>query len=90
MNRILCRSLFLAVMLLGGLLPIKAQNPSKLTGTPIGSTSVDYTTGSPSTTVNTPQCAFDGDLNSFYASYDRSFTWVGLDLGTPQVITRVG
>ena len=48
-NRILCRSLFLAVMLLGGLLPIKAQNPSKLTGTPIGSTSVDYTTGSPST-----------------------------------------
>ena len=89
-NRILCRSLFLAVMLLGGLLPIKAQNPSKLTGTPIGSTSVDYTTGSPSTTANTPQCAFDGDLSSFYASYDRSFTWVGLDLGTPHVITRVG
>ena len=89
-NRILCRSLFLAVMLLGGLLPIKAQNPSKLTGTPIGSTSVDYTTGSPSTTANTPQCAFDGDLKSFYASYDRSFTWVGLDLGTPHVITRVG
>lgn len=77
-------------MLLGGLLPIKAQNPSKLTGTPIGSTSVDYTTGSPSTTANTPQCAFDGDLKSFYASYDRSFTWVGLDLGTPHVITRVG
>ena len=89
-NRILCRSLFLAVMLLGGLLPIKAQQPSKLTGTPIGSTSVDYATGSPSTTANTPQCAFDGDLNSFYASYDRSFTWVGLDLGTPHVITRVG
>ena len=89
-NRILCRSLFLAVMLLGGLLPIKAQNPSKLTGTPIGSTSVDYTTGSPSTTANTPQCAFDGDLSSFYASYDRSFTWVGLDLGKPHVITRVG
>ena len=77
-------------MLLGGLLPIKAQQPSKLTGTPIGSTSVDYTTGSPSTTANTPQCAFDGDLNSFYASYDRSFTWVGLDLGKPHVITRVG
>lgn len=77
-------------MLLGGLQPIKAQQPSKLTGTPIGSTSVDYTTGSPSTTANTPQCAFDGDLSSFYASYDRSFTWVGLDLGTPHVITRVG
>ena len=89
-NRILCRSLFLAVMLLGGLLPIKAQNPSKLTGTPIGSTSVDYATGAASSTVNTPQCAFDGDLNSFYASYHRSFTWVGLDLGTPHVITRVG
>ena len=61
-----------------------------LTGTPIGSPAVDYSNGSVSTTVNQPANAFDGDLNTFYASYDRSYTWVGLDLGTPHVITRVG
>ncbi|MBR5574099.1 MAG: CotH kinase family protein [Paludibacteraceae bacterium] len=61
-----------------------------LTGTPIGSPAVDYSNGSVSTTVNQPANAFDGDLNTFYASYDRSYTWVGLDLGTPHIITRVG
>ncbi len=34
--------------------------------------------------------AFDGNFDTYYASYDRSRTWVGLDLGTPHVITRVG
>lgn len=74
-------------------MPLAAQNvpqPAKLKGTPIGSRSIDYSTGRPSTTVNTPDCAFDGNLNTFYASYDRSRTWVGLDLGTAHVITRVG
>ena len=66
------------------------QRGEKLSGTPIGSTSVDYSTGKQSTTVNTPACAFDGNTKTFYASYDRSRTWVGLDLGTPHVITKVG
>lgn len=63
----------------------------RLTGTVIGTTeSVDYSnTGSPSTTVNTRENAFDGDTNTFFASWERSLTWVGLDLGTPHVITRV-
>lgn len=63
-----------------------------LRGTPIGSSpSVDYNNGaSATTTKNLPANAFDGDLNTYYASYDRSYTWVGLDLGTPHVITRVG
>ena len=70
---------------------VSAQSTaSKLSGTPIGSTSVDYSTGKASTTVNTPACAFDGDTKTFYASYDRSRTWVGLDLGAPHVITKVG
>lgn len=61
-----------------------------LTGTPIGSTpSVDYTTGQASTTVNTYANAFDGDLNTCFASFERSYTWCGLDLGTPHIITRV-
>ena len=66
------------------------QSEKKLSGTPIGSTSIDYSSGNPSTTVNTPDCAFDGNTKTFYASYDRSRTWVGLDLGSPHVITKVG
>ena len=64
---------------------------NRLTGTIIGTTlSVDYTnTSAPSTTVNTRENAFDGNLTTFFASWDRSFSWVGLDLGTPHVITRV-
>lgn len=63
----------------------------KLTGVVIGTKeSVDYQTSKKSTTVNTRDNAFDGDLNSFFASWDRSYTWVGLDLGEPFVITRVG
>ena len=64
----------------------------KLTGTVIGTLeSVDYSnTSAPSLTVNTRDCAFDGNLNTFFASYERSYTWAGLDLGTPHVITRVG
>ena len=62
----------------------------KLTGTPIGSTpSVDYTNGQPTTVRNTYADAFDGSLDTYFASYERSYTWVGLDLGSPHVITRV-
>ncbi len=64
---------------------------AKLTGTVIGSTySVDYRTGQKSTTVNTTADAFDGNLSTYFASYDRSYTWAGLDLGEKHVITRVG
>ena len=62
-----------------------------LTGTVIGTpVSVDYKTNDPTTEVNTCADAFDGDLSTFFASYDRSYTWAGLDLGRPHVITRVG
>ncbi len=64
---------------------------TKLTGSVIGtSLSVDYATNTSSTTVNTCANAFDGDLNTFFASYERYYTWCGLDLGTPHIITRVG
>ena len=63
----------------------------KLTGTVIGTAqSVDYGTGQSSTTVNTRDNVFDGDFNTFFATYDRSRTWVGLDLDKKHVITRVG
>lgn len=60
-----------------------------LSGTPIGAVSVDYSTSSASTTVNTPADVFDGDYTTFYASYERSTGWVGLDLGTQYVIHKV-
>ena len=82
---------YLFALLLIGSTTVYAADPL-LTGTPIGSSpSVDYNNGaSASTTANLPKDAFDGNLETFYASYERSYTWVGLDLGTPHVITRVG
>lgn len=63
----------------------------KLTGIVIGTAeSVDYNSGSKSTTINTCANAFDGNLATYFASYDRSYTWAGLDLASPYVITRVG
>ena len=66
--------------------------PVKLTGTIIGTQySVDYDNGNAkSTTVNTKNNVFDGNFDTFFASYDRSRTWVGLDLGEKHVITKVG
>lgn len=65
--------------------------PAKLSGTVIGSTySVDYNSGQQSTTVNVKNNVFDGDFDTYFASYERSGTWVGLDLGSKHVITKVG
>ena len=72
---------------------VNAQDPDgeKLTGTVIGTEqSVDYSNGQQSTTVNTREMAFDGDLSTYFASYERNYTWTGLDLGTTHVITKVG
>lgn len=80
------------LLILNILLSLPLFSSEKLTGVVIGSEfSVDYSnTSSPSTTVNTRHMAFDGDLNTCFASWERSYTWVGLDLGGPCVITRVG
>lgn len=72
-------------------LPLTAMSDNKLTGTVIGTDLyVDYNTFAASTSVNTREMAFDGDLNTFCATWERSYTWIGLDLGEPYVITRVG
>jgi F5/8 type C domain. len=64
----------------------------KLTGKVMGTREcVDYSnTSSSTTTVNTCANAFDGNLNTFFASWERNYTWAGLDLGSPHVITRWG
>ena len=69
-----------------------AQTSEKLPATTIIGTeiSVDYDNdSSPSTTVNTIHNVFDGNLRTYFASYERSGTWVGLDLGEPHVITTI-
>ena len=70
-------------------LSLVSQNSVELTGTPIGSVAVDYSTGQSSQVVNQPGHVVDKDYSTFYASLDRSNTYVGLDLGTPHVITSV-
>ncbi len=57
----------------------------KLTGTPIGSPHHNYSASE----NNVPANVFDGNLQTCYASEGRSYTWVGLDLGQPYVITKL-
>ena len=82
----------LCTQVLWALLLTPAYGDDLLKGTVIGTTqTVNYNNSSDrSNTVNTRENAFDGNLNTFFASYDRSYTWAGLDLGEPHVITRVG
>ncbi|MDR2384761.1 MAG: CotH kinase family protein [Tannerella sp.] len=62
-------------------------NTVKIIGTRF---SVDYlNNNTPSETANAKSNVFDGNLSTFFASYDRSYTWVGLDLGEKHVITKV-
>lgn len=62
-----------------------------LTGDIIGTRySVNYETGEQSETVNTKKNVYDGNFDTYFASYDRSGTWVGLDLKEKHVITRIG
>ena len=73
--------------------PEPEPEPTLLKGTIIGTkTSVDYSqSGYPaSTTANTKPMAFDGNFDTFFASYDRSGTWVGLDLGEKHIISKIG
>lgn len=65
---------------------------TKLSGTVIGSTDgiQYYDNGGAYNAGDIRANVFDGDLETYFATAKRSYTWVGLDLGTPHVITRVG
>lgn len=70
---------------------VQAGEDGSLPGAIIGTKySVDYSNGSQSTSVNTKANVFDRKFNTFFASYERSMTWVGLDLGEKHVITKIG
>ncbi len=57
--------------------------PKPLSGTVIG------TSGSYDNQGNTAAKAFDGNLNTYFDAPTASGSWVGLDLGSPQVVTQV-
>ncbi|MDE6310315.1 MAG: CotH kinase family protein [Muribaculaceae bacterium] len=68
---------------------VPASGGEKLTGTPIG-TAAGFNYEQGQVVWNIQGNAFDGNLNTYFATDARSYTWVGLDLGTPHVIDRVG
>lgn len=72
--------------------PEEVIKNGSLKGTIIGTEwSVDYNNGNSITDqVNVKECVFDGKFNTFFASYLRSGTWVGLDLGEKHIITKIG
>ena len=82
--------LYANLLMMSPLTPVYSDDMLK--GAVIGTTeTVNYNNNADrSNTVNTRESAFDGDLNTFFASWERSYTWTGLDLGEAHVITRVG
>lgn len=81
------RVFVLAVVLLS--LTHNAFADSKLSGTPIG-TPTGWSYESNKTQSNMFNNLFDGNLTTYFASKDASYTWAGLDLGSQFVITKVG
>lgn len=85
-------------MLMTGLLvaALGFADDAKLSGTIIGTELSGDAVGNATTTENTKEMAFDGDFNTYFKAYiandewDYNRTWVGLDLGEPHVITRIG
>ena len=71
---------------------IAAGSDGSLGGTIMGTRySVDYdNNNAKSETANTKQNLFDGNFSTFFASFNRSRTWVGLDLGEKYIIEKVG
>ena len=71
---------------------IAAGSDGSLGGTIMGTRySVDYdNNNAKSETANTKQNLFDGNFSTYFASFNRSRTWVGLDLGEKYIIEKVG
>lgn len=79
------QTLLLTMVLMVSANVFASREITKLQGTPISSPAVDYGSG-----MQKAEYAFDDDLNTYYASQNRSNTWVGLDLGSSHVITKIG
>ena len=71
---------------------IASSSDGSLGGTIMGTRySVDYdNNNAKSEEANTKENLFDGNFSTFFASFNRSRTWVGLDLGEKYIIEKVG
>lgn len=69
---------------------VRAQS-TQLHGQAMGASPYyDFSNSGTTSKNNGPECAFDGDENTYYAASRQSMGWVGLDLGAPHVITKIG
>ena len=68
--------------MLSAVLTLSAQD-EPLTGTIIHS-------GNTTLSSHSPEMAFDNDVTTYFNASESNFAWLGLDLGTPHVITGVG
>lgn len=87
MKRFFTRIVLLLTVIAAGAMTASAAQ--KLTGTPIG-TERGWEYESYTVVSKMYNNLFDGNLNTYFATEARSYTWGGLDLGTPHVITRIG
>lgn len=69
---------------------VAMADDAKLSGEPIGTEVGLQYENVVHVVHNIQHLAFDGDLDTYFATDQRSYSWVGLDLGSPHVITRVG
>ena len=85
-----CKTI-LSALLLSVSVCVFADDPRKLSGTVIGTEEcIDYDqNGIMTTTVNTAANLFDNDLDSYFATFQTSGGWAGLDLGKKCIITAV-
>lgn len=84
------KNIFLVLVIILNLSHLQAQTAAKLTGEIIGTKEYyDYSTNACSSTINSKNNVFDGNLSTFFASCEPSGTWVGLDLGRKHIITKV-
>lgn len=74
---------------LSGFTSIMAQEAVLLTGTALCDKTITNSDGTTSMDLTTASKAFDQKNNTYYRSSKADRGWVGLDLGTQHVITRI-
>ena len=85
------RTTIFSTFLLCFALSIYAEESTELSGDIIGTVNcVDYDNNNAmTTTINTAANLFDNNFNTFFATYQRSGGWAGLDLGEKHIITTI-
>ena len=84
------RTAIFSTMLLCIVLSVNAEDSYELTGEVIGTKiCIDYDNNISTTTKNTAANLFDNDFKTFFATYQYTGGWAGLDLGDKHIITSI-